>query len=196
MPTGIPKRSRLCELCGCEYQPTSGRQLWCLACRQQARHEYNAAYAENPENRERQRAWWKANPERVKAYQNRCYRWPCPGCGKVRRVPSWAVGKEAKAAVLCLRCSGVARRKMIRLRCHWCEAMYTTRACYVAGTRHSCPECSGARTKARATLGVSRQRVHQLMYEEYRLLNRNGQYATRAKALAAIIERRRASCTT
>lgn len=198
IPIGDPRIyavQKTCERCGEAYRAERQHQRWCTECRDDGKREASAAsvrrgWWRNPAlSRARQRAWVRANPERFKAAYDKCYRWPCPNCGKVRYVTN-EPGRVAKEERLCSTCSGLARRKMVSLFCYWCESSYVRRAEGVTDRRHSCPRCFGALTKTGVMLGVTRERVRQLVNREHRRLNRDG-HATRAEALAAVMEARR-----
>ena len=62
---------RVCELCGCTYEPTGTRQKACVACRPRFKLECVRRWREaNPErNRENLRRWQAANRESRLAYQ-------------------------------------------------------------------------------------------------------------------------------
>lgn len=171
MPRGIPTQSRLCELCGYEYMPTSSAQRWCDACRPEARRSYRLAYYHSPNGH-----------ARIIAAMRRYRYCPCPGCGKVR----WAVRPET----LCRRCDRFTRGVTVTATCYWCGQPFDMGAARQAFKKHYCPQCPAPLTEAGRRLRLTKERIRQLVNAEYTELNQNGQHATRAEVLVAIIKRR------
>lgn len=185
-----------CEECDRPCERRSPQQRWCPDCRPAARRRHHAAKMRNrrrtdPEFRAYQLAWRQAHPEKIKEHQASCYNRPCPRCGLVRNVSN-AVGKEAKAKRLCRKCSALARREIVWLRCQWCRGVFMRRKALIgeAARHHHCAECYGIMTRVAPMLGLTRERVRQLVNKEYARLNRDGHWATRAEALAGVMENR------
>ncbi len=186
-----------CEKCGEQCLRTGSMQRWCIACRPRATLDRRATHIRERRRRNpvlfraRERAWVKANPERWKAAQDRHHLRPCPGCGKVRKVNR--AGKEAKDKVFCHACELRTRpKKIARTPCYWCFKLVERCPSDIhKGHRHWHTECLGSLTRAGVTLGITRERVRQLVNREYARLNQNGYQATRAEALASVMAARK-----
>lgn len=197
MPKGYDANpvTKVCEICGQEYEASRRWQRWCLDCRVLGRRRDNARamrerYASDPAFRQRQAAWQREHPDRVKAAQDKYRNRPCPRCGVVRQT--YLRGKERKDKQLCEKCSGLARRRMVWLRCYWCRGVFMRRPqdFHQKVSRHWCSECYGILTSVALPLALTRERVRQLVNKEYARLNRDGHWATRAEALASVMEKR------
>jgi hypothetical protein len=154
--------------------------------RKKAREQRRASYWANPElARAKNRAWRLANPERSKALQDRYRRTPCVRCGKVRTL----AGARSKRPALCRECK--PRMGPVPVLCSWCGKGFTMPVDEARSHhRHWHPDCLGSMTRAAANLGITRERVRQLVAKEYERANRDGNHNTRAEALAVVMLRR------
>jgi hypothetical protein len=167
-----------CTVCGGTFE--SRRQKRVLCGKQECQREHKRAVnsARYRENRER----WRSRIAVYAARRKDRVGKPCPDCGTViwptsRRCRSCASRFQGRARpgqhilVGCWACGRLVR-------CSPAEARLRTRV--------YCEECYGAQAEAARRLGVSRERVRQLVSRELR----SGAALKPAEALALVLRKR------
>lgn len=154
-----------CERCGQEYEARWTWQRWCPTCRPAGR-------------RERKRLWQRG-------WRKQHYSRPCPCCGKMRYD---VTGKR-----LCLQCRGLRKRRGALRRCYWCGAAVYRSPWALGAARFWCDRCRGSLSAYAREVGLSRQRVSQLVAKEMQRLQAAGGSPTRAEALARVRAQRRSA---
>lgn len=166
MTTAVRRKRRTfvchCRYCGDDFEAGTSRATIChkIDCRSRYAREYMRAWV--AANREYHNAyvrdWVKANPERFKAARERYLATPCPRCGK----------RKLRRASLCRDCYRAEKRPKSEVQrtciCQSCGQSFTSTGPLTA----TCVDCRGLMSRAGRRLGVSRQRMHQLMLEEMR----------------------------
>jgi hypothetical protein len=155
-------RDRTCERCGRKYEARQVNQRWCPACR-------SAAVRERESVRQRARRWELSHN--------------CPSCGKIRHYYA--------GARLCAQCRGLQVRKGAMRSCYWCGTPLYQSPWLLGRKRVWCKGCLGTVSAYAAEVGLSRQRVAQLVSREFRRLREARPDVTRAEALARVREARR-----
>lgn len=195
---------RTCEVCGTNFKAGTAPAKFCIDCRPDAYRASNRLYWKNQYRTNptavhaRQRAWIAANPERFRAIQRRCYRRPCVLCGNLR----WRGRTPKDSPFTC----GDCKRKE-----RWDN--YPTKACRLCQLpiarwpstwgkvrRPWCTACRGLQLQVSKEVGLTRERIRQLMEEEYRRLVRatrgtNGNRPTHRDALENVWRARTGAAT-
>lgn len=173
-----------CICCGAEIEwvVPGGRRLYCQDCLKDVRLSWARGYNRRPQVRARVAAWQQAHPEARKAAQNRCYSKPCPICGHVRLVNQ----KPGQPEPICKKCRGILLRKRVFVPCVCCGHPVERIPSEARGKVYH-PECLGAQQRLGDEIGVSRQRIQQLVVKALHHLHTNGSpRATRADALLLV----------
>jgi hypothetical protein len=156
---------KTCERCGQQYEALLTWQRWCPGCRSWGR-------------RERKRLWQQV-------WRKQRYSRPCPCCGKTRY--------EVTGKRLCSQCRGLQKRRGALRRCYWCGAAVYRSPSALRAARSWCDRCQGSVSAYAREVGLSRQRVHQLVAREMQRLQAAGGSPTRAEALARVRAQRRSA---
>jgi len=181
-----------CDRCGMGFIPYHNGQRFCGGCREFHKKEYarqdmrRRYWADPVASRAVGKAWRLAHLEQFKATQGRYRQTPCIRCGKIR----WLNGPEDKKnRALCGDCK--IQSEAVWIECYWCEGALAVTP-YEARTRsHQWHRtCFGSMTRAAVLLGITRERVRQLV-NKYR--SRNGAGITRKQALEAVLADRAAT---
>jgi len=148
---------KICERCRRQYEARQVNQRWCPACRSAAVHERKRAH-------QRARRWELGHN--------------CPSCGKIRHYYG--------GTRLCAQCRGLQVRNGAVRSCYFCGTPMYRSPWMLSRKRVWCQECLGAMSTYASEIGLSRQRVAQLVSRELRRLKEAGLDATRAEALARV----------
>lgn len=143
--------------------------------------------ARDPEAaRARERAWRLANPEKFKATQHRFRDTPCLICGAIRQLHN---AREKSQYAICRNCN--SHVQPVSVLCYWCRGGFKMPRYLALRSRyHWHSTCRGSMTRAAVLLGITRERVRQLVKKRYMLASRNGCGITRKEALEAVLAER------
>lgn len=180
-----PTATKTCENCGEEYVTRSNafgaRSRWCPSCRPEMYRRQNVAYmrhryATDSAYRQRLADWQRA-------YQKEYYATTCTRCGVVRRRSNHLT-KAQRATYICGRCKAEAR--LVRLRCWFCEFTFKHKPWGLPKHNPRCPDCLGLLAEAARDLGITRERVRQLVEKKARQIG-----ITRRQALDRVLAERK-----
>ena len=170
-------------------------QRFCVGCGEFHRKEYarqdmrRRYWADPVASRAAGKAWRLAHLEQFKATQDRYRRTPCIRCGKIR----WLGGpQDKKNRALCRDCKTQGAR--IWVDCYWCGGAIGVAPWELRDRKHHWhSDCMGSMTRAAVLLGITRERVRQLVNKQYLWASRNGSGITRKQALEAVLADRAAT---
>ena len=161
---------------------------WAKVCsseceRLKRRSHRHAEYARNPQAfLESARRWRLKNPEAWRAIVRKSQTCICIRCGEKKRP---GIRKALKSQFVCGTCRVEQRHQA---QCFYCGRAFRVRRS-LQGRNHRCPDCLGLYSRVARNVGVSRQRVEQLVNKALR----NGNI-TRRDAAMMILHRRETPC--